>query len=135
MLRCPTINFQVAKVPKTLAKHIITKVSFNITLWKRHDYIVHLRWIWNQYFQLAYLKWCSYEMRVFILLQFAKHLNLQNPYENEIHDEIWHINLFMDISIPNWHIWIIDPSKMRFLPFFLLDTLLLTYKHLKHLST
>jgi len=31
MPRCPTITFQVAKVPKTLAKHNSTKVSFKFT--------------------------------------------------------------------------------------------------------
>jgi len=30
MTRCPTITFKVAKVPKTLAKHISTKVTFKL---------------------------------------------------------------------------------------------------------
>ena len=32
MSRCPTFTFQLAKVPKTLAKHISTNVSYKIIL-------------------------------------------------------------------------------------------------------
>jgi len=49
MTRCATITFQVGKLPKTQAKLICTKVSFNITLWNRHVYIdIRLRWMWIQ---------------------------------------------------------------------------------------
>jgi len=55
MTKCPTITFQVAKVPNTLAKNISTKVFFTNTPRDRHDYIdIRLRWIWKQYIQLPY---------------------------------------------------------------------------------
>ena len=43
MSSCPTITFQLANVPKTLAKNIMPKVSFKISLLKRHVLIAHLR--------------------------------------------------------------------------------------------
>ena len=36
MSRCPTLTFQVKIMTKCLAKHIGTKVSFKITIRKRH---------------------------------------------------------------------------------------------------
>ena len=37
MSRCPNFTFQVSIISKLLAKHISTKVSFKITIRKRHD--------------------------------------------------------------------------------------------------
>ena len=49
MTRCPTINFQLSIMTKWLAKHINTRVSFNITPRKGHLYIdISLPWTWNQ---------------------------------------------------------------------------------------
>ena len=39
MSRCPTFTFQVSIISKRLAKHISTKVSFKITIRKRHVYM------------------------------------------------------------------------------------------------
>ena len=51
MSRCPTFTFQVSIMSKLLAKHIRTKVSFKITIRKRHVYIdIRWPWKWNQYF-------------------------------------------------------------------------------------
>jgi len=61
--------------------------------------------------------------------------NSQNPYETEIHNELRHINLYMNIGISNWHIWSIYTTKMMLLTLFLFDTRLLTTKHLKPFST
>ena len=54
MPRCSTFNLQVSVMSKRLAKHISTKVSFKITIRKRHVYI-DIRWPWkrNQYFYLG----------------------------------------------------------------------------------
>ena len=41
MTRCPTFNFQVSIMSKWLAKHKSTKVSFKITIRKRHVYNWH----------------------------------------------------------------------------------------------
>ena len=62
-------------------------------------------------------------------------LNSENQYENEIHNEHWDINFYMNTGISSWHIWSIDPTKMRFLLFFQFDTRLLTSKHPKLFST
>ena len=54
MSRCPTFIFQVSIMSKWLAKHISTKVSFKITIRKRHVYIdICWPWKWNHYFYLA----------------------------------------------------------------------------------
>ena len=54
MSRCPKFNFQVSIMSKILAKHISTKVSFKITIRKRHVYIdIGWPWKWNQYFNLG----------------------------------------------------------------------------------
>ena len=67
------------------------------------------------------------DLRLFLLTIW---LNSQNTYEIEIYNELWHINLYMNIGNSNWHIWSIDPTKMRFLTLFLFDTRLLTSKYL-----
>ena len=54
MSRCPTFTFQVSIMIKGLGKHISTKVSFKITIRKRHVYIdIRCPWKWNQYFYLG----------------------------------------------------------------------------------
>ena len=54
MSRCLTFTFQVSIMPKWLAKHISTKVSFKITIRKRHVYIdFRWPWKWKQYFYLG----------------------------------------------------------------------------------
>jgi len=65
-------------------------------------------------------------MIVLPLFRFAARLNSQNPYETEIHNESWHINLYTNNGISNWHIWNIDPMKMKILPSFQFVTRLLT---------
>jgi len=97
MSRCPTIKFQLSIMSKWLAKHIITKVTFKITITKGHVYIdIRWPWIWNQYFQLGYEKWWSYINDRFALFQLATLLNSQNTHESENHREIWHINFLYE---------------------------------------
>jgi len=52
----------------------------------------------------------------------AAQLNSQNSYEIDIHNEIWHSNLYMNIGMSDWLIWSIDPTKME----------IFTSFHLKH---
>ena len=55
MSRFPTFTFQVSIMSKWLAKHISTKVSFKITIRKRHAHIdTRWPWKWNQYFYLGF---------------------------------------------------------------------------------
>ena len=133
---CPTINFQFLIMSKWLAKHISTKVSFKITIWKRHVYIViRWPWIWNQYYQLGFLKWWFYFNDGFAFIWLATRLNSQNTYETEIHNDIWHINLYMNIGISNWRNWSYEPMKMTFLTLYQFLTRLLISKHLNLIST
>ena len=51
------------------------------------------------------------------LFQLPVRLNSQNPYETEIHNELWHTNLYMSIGISSWHVCCLDPTKMSFFNF------------------
>ena len=54
MSRWPTFTFQVLIMSKWLAKYISTKVSFKITIRKRHVYIdIRWPWKWKQYLYLG----------------------------------------------------------------------------------
>ena len=115
MTRCPTINFQLWIMPKCLAKHIITKVSIQITLRKRHVYIdIGWSWIWNQCFHLGFWNDDRTKMIVLPSFHFATWLNTQNTNEIVFINELWNINLFMKIGISNWHNWILDLTKIFF---------------------
>ena len=79
---CPTFTFQVSIMSKWLAKHLSTKVSFKITIRKRHVYI-DIRWPWklNQDFYLG----IGDERSKIIFLpsfQLVTRLNSQNRNEN-----------------------------------------------------
>jgi len=52
---------------------------------------------------------CIFEMMIFKMIilpsfLFANRLNSQNPYESEIHNELYHINFYMNIGISNFHV-------------------------------
>jgi len=75
------------------------------------------------------------KMIILPLFKLFRLLNSQNTYEIEIHNELWQINLYMNIGISNWHFWTIDTKKMSFLTLFPFVTRLMTSKHVKHFST
>jgi len=134
MSRCPTIYFQVSIMSKWLAKHISTKVVYKITIRKRHVYIdIRWPWIWNQYFYLGIWIDDRTEMIVLPSFQLATRLNSKNANKTEFINELWHINLYMNICISNWHNWSFDPTKMKFFILFQVLTRLLTTKDLKPL--
>ena len=136
MSRCPTFNFQVSIMSKILAKHIITKVSFKITIRKRHVYIDIL---WprksNQYFYLGI--WEDERSKIIFLpsFQLVTRLNSQNRNESRFINELWHFNLYMNISISNWHNSSFDSTKMNFFTLFQFLTRLLTSNHFNLNST
>jgi len=104
MSRCPTNNFKLSVLSKWLSKHITTIVSFKITTRKRHVYIdIGWHWIWNQSFYLGIWNDDRTKMIVLISFQLATRLNSQTTNENVFINELWHINLFMNIGIFNWH--------------------------------
>ena len=96
MTQCPTINFQLSKMSKRLAKHIRTKVPFKITVRKRHVYIAIGRpWIWNQCFYLGIWKDHRTNMIVLPSFKLATRLNSQNTNETKFINELWQINLLI----------------------------------------
>jgi len=70
-----------------------------------------------------------------LLYQLARRLNSQITYENVFHNEIWLINLYMNVGIFNWHNWSYEPTKMKFLNLYQFFTRLLNSKHLKLIRT
>ena len=135
MSRRQTINFQPSKMSKWHAKHISTKVSFKITIRKRHAYI-DISWPWNE----NSVSFWRFEMTIvqndsFAFIWAHYTINSQITNETEFTYKIWHINLFMNIGISNWHNWIFDLTYMLLLILFQFLTRYLTSKHLKLFST
>ena len=85
MSRCPTFTFQVTIMSKWFAKHISTKVFFQITIRKRHVYIdIRWLWKWNQYFYLGI--WEDERLKIIYSpsFQLVTRLNSQNRNETSI---------------------------------------------------
>ena len=118
MSRCPTFTFQVSIIPKWLTKHISTKVSFKITIRKRHGYIeIRWPWKWKQYFYLGI--WEVERSKIIFLpsFQLVTRLNSQNRNETRLlmnYDTlIWIWILVFPIGI----IQVSTPRKWVFLRF------------------
>ena len=85
MSGCPTFTFQVSIMSKWLAKHISTKVSFNITIRKRYVYTdIRWPWKWNQNFYLGI--WEDERSKIIFLpsFQLVTRLNSQNRNETSL---------------------------------------------------
>jgi len=54
---------------------------------------------------------------------------------NKFINELWHINLYTNISISNWHNSSFDSTKMKFFTLFQFLTRLLTSNHFSLIST
>ena len=109
MSRWQTMNFRLSIMSKLNAKHISTKVPLKITNRKTHVYIdKRWPWIWNQYFYLGI--WNDDRTKIIVLpsFQLGTRLRSQNRNETELINELWHINLCMNIGISNWHYWNFD---------------------------
>ena len=78
------IHFSGLDNVKWPAKHISTKVSFKITIRKRHVYIdIRWPWKWNQYFYLAI--WDEPSKIIFLRsFQLVTRLNSQNRNETSL---------------------------------------------------
>ena len=46
-----------------------------------YTFDIRLRWIWNLYFQLAYLNWWSYEIDSFAFISARYTIKFEEPYE------------------------------------------------------
>ena len=85
MSRCSTFTFQVSIMSKWLGKHISNKVSFKITIGKKHVYIyIRWPWKWNQYFYLGI--WEDERSKIIFLrsFQLVTRLNSQNRNETSL---------------------------------------------------
>ena len=121
---------------KMTAKLISTKVSFKITIRKRHVHIdTRLPWKWKQY---LYLEIREDERSKIIFLpsyQLVTRLIFSEQKWNKFINELWHINLYMNISISNWHNSIFDPHENEVFTLFQFLTRLLTSSHFNLIST
>jgi len=114
MSQYPTFNFQLSLESKWLVKHIITKVSFKITIGKRYVYIdIRWPWTWNQNFN-----W-KFEIMIAInydyaLISFATRLNSQNRNETEFINDLSHVISYRNVRISNWDNWIYGPRIWGF---------------------
>ena len=130
------INFQLSIFSKWLAKNVSTKVLFKITIKIRHVYIdIRWPWKWEQYFYLGI--WGDERYKITFLLFFSARYTIKFTEQkwNKFINEIWHINLLMNISISNWHNSWFDSTKMNFFTLFQFLSRLLTSNHFNLIST
>ena len=135
MSRSPTIHFQLSIMSQWFVKHIRTKVSFQNTNTKTHVYIdIRWPWIWKPYFYLGI--WNDDRTKIIVLPSFqqATRLNSQKRYETEVINQLWHINLYMNIGNSNCIIEVSIARNEGFyfisVPYTITDLL-----HLKHFSS
>ena len=118
MSRCPTFTFNFSIMSKWLAKHISTKVSFKITITKRHVHIdIRWPWKWYQYFDLGIREDERSKIIFLPSFQLVTRLNSQNKNETSLlmySDTLICIN----IIISNWHNSSFGSTKMNFLLYF-----------------
>jgi len=135
MSRCPTITFQLSIMSKWLAKHISTKDSFKITIRKRHVSIdIRGPWNWNQYFYFK-IEMRTYSNNIFAFISARYTIKFTEQKWNKFINEHWHINLYMNIGISNWHNSRFDSTKMKFFTLYQFLTRLLTSKYVNLIST
>ena len=119
MSRCPTFTFQVSIMSKWLSKHKSTKVSFKITIRKRHVYI-DIRWPlkWNQYFYLGI--WVDERSKIIFLrsFQLVTRLNSKNRIETSLLMNSDTLICIWILAIPISIIKVSTPRKLRFLLYF-----------------
>ena len=135
MSRCPTFTFQVSIMSKWLAKHISTKVSFKITIRKRHVHIdIRWPWKWNQDLYLGI--WEDERSKIIFLL-FSGRFTIKFTEEKwkKYINELSHINFYKNISISNWHNSSFDSTKMKYFTLFQILARLLTSNHFNLIST
>ena len=136
MSRCPTFTFQVSIMSKWLAKHISTKVSFIITIRKRHVYI-DFRWPlkWNHYFYLGI--WNDERTKIIFLpsFQLVTRFNSENRNETSLLMNSDTLICIWILAFPIWHNSSFDSTKIKFFTLFQFLTRLLTRDHFNLIST
>ena len=119
MSRCPTFTFHVSIMSKWLAKHISTKVSFKITIRKRHVYIdIRRPWKWNQNFYLGI--WKDERSKIIYLPSFllVTRLNSQKRNETSLLMNSYTLICIWILSFPNCIIQVSTTWKCSFLLYF-----------------
>ena len=135
MLRCPTFTSQVSIMSKWLAKLISTKVSFKITIRKRHVYIdIRWPWKWKQYFYLGI--WEDERSKIIFLpsFQLVTRINSQNRNETILLMNSDTLICIWILAFPIGIIQVSTPRKWIFY-FFQFLTRLLTSNHFSLIST
>ena len=105
---------------KWLAKHIVTKVSFKITITKRHVYIdIRWPWKWNQYFYLAI--WEDELSKILSLpsFQLVTRLNSQNRNETILLMNSDTLICIWILEVPIGIIQVSTPRILSFLIYFI----------------
>ena len=113
------IHFSGLDNVKWLPKHISTKVSFKITIRKRHVYIdIRWPWKWNQYFYLGI--WEVERPKIIFLhsFQLVTRINSQNRNETSLLMNSDTLNCIWILAYPIGIIQVSDPRKWSFLLYF-----------------
>ena len=119
MSRCPTFTLHVSIMSKLLAKHKSTKVSFKITIRKRHVLIdIRWPWKWNQYIYLGI--WEDERPKIILLpsFQLVTRLNSQNRSETSLLNNSDTLIFMWILAFPIGIIQVSTPRKWRFLLYF-----------------
>ena len=84
---------------------------------------------------LGNLRWWTPQNNIFALFSARYTIKFTEKKWNKFINELWHINLYMNISISNWHNTNFDSTKIKFFNLFLFLTRLLTSEHFNLIST
>ena len=136
MSRCPTFTFHVSIMSKWLAKHISTKVSFKITIRKRHIYI-DISWTWkrNQYFYLGISGDEHSKIVSLPSLQLVTRLNSQKRNETSLLMDSDTLNCIWILAFPIGKIQFSTPRKLFLFTSFQFLSRLLNSNHFNLIST
>jgi len=136
MSRCPTLTFKVSIMSKWLTKHISTKVSLKITIRKRHVYIdIRCPWKWNQYFYFGIRNDERTKINIFAFISARYTIKFTEEKWNNFINELWHINLNMNVFISNSYNSSFYSTKLKFFTLFQFFTRLLNSYHFNYMST
>ena len=127
MSRGPTFTFQFSIMSKWLAKHISTKISFKITIRKKHVYIdIRWPWKWNTYLYMGI--WNDESTKIIFLpsFQFVTRLNSQNRNETSLLMKsdtlicvwilLYPIGIIQDLTPRKWNFLLYFSSLHEYLP-------------------
>ena len=130
----PTFTFQVLKMSKWLAKHISTKVSFKITIRKIHVTLTFVDLENETSISIWEFEKMNVLKNIFVFFSARYTIKITEQKWNNFINELWHINLYMNISISYWQNSSFDSTKMKFFSLFQFLTRLLTSNHFNLIS-